>query len=72
MTKPTNAQITALKMLADAIVDAVKAGGPLGAPAGPLYAALMDKMTLAHFEQFMSALVGAGKLRKDGDLYHAV
>ena len=65
----SNRQITAIQMLADAIIEAVKAGGPLGAPGGVLYAALMDKMTADQFAQFMSALVGAGKLRKQGHLY---
>jgi hypothetical protein len=65
----SNSQITAIKMLADAIVAAVEAGGALGAPGGHLYAALMDKMTADQFQQFMSALVGAGKLRKQGELY---
>jgi hypothetical protein len=30
-----------LKLLADAIIDSVRAAGPLGAPGGVLYAALM-------------------------------
>jgi hypothetical protein len=31
----------ALKLIADAVVDSVREAGPLGAPAGPLYAAIM-------------------------------
>jgi hypothetical protein len=58
-------------MLADAIVEAVKAAGPLGAPGGVIYAALADKMTADQFNQFMSALVGAGKLNRNGHLYTA-
>jgi hypothetical protein len=71
MTKPnlSNSQLAAITAVADAIVDAVRVAGPLGAPGGVLYAALMDKISLNHFNQFMSALVGAGKLVKDGDCY---
>jgi hypothetical protein len=65
----SNRQITAIQMLADAIIEAVKAGGTLGAPAGVLYSALADKMTLVNFTAFMDALVKAGKLRKEGHLY---
>ena len=69
MTALTNSQITAIKMLADAIVEAVAVAGPLGAPGGTLYSAVMDKMSADQFNQFMSALVGAGKLTKRGHLY---
>jgi hypothetical protein len=65
----SNSQITAIRMLADAIVEAVKEGGSLGAPAGVLYCALADKMTADNFNAFMAALVRAGKLTKQGDLY---
>jgi hypothetical protein len=35
-------QIQALKAIANAITDSVKAAGPMGAPGGVLYAALMS------------------------------
>ncbi len=67
----TNEQITALRQLADAIIEAVKAAGPLGAPGGVMYAALMAQgCTLHQFEQIMSGMVRAGKLTKRGDCYH--
>jgi hypothetical protein len=69
MTGLSNSQLAAITMLADAIVEAVKAAGPLGAPGGHLYAALMGKVSAQQFETFMSALVGAGKLIKRGQLY---
>jgi hypothetical protein len=63
----------ALKLIADAVVDSVREAGPLGAPAGPLYAAIMTYgMQLYQFDALMDALVGAGKLRKSGHLYFAV
>ena len=65
-------QKQALLALCQMFVEAVKAGGSMGAPAGVMYAAVMDKMTLAQFEQVMSVLVGAGKVRKSGHLYHFV
>jgi hypothetical protein len=70
MQRLTNQQQAAITMLADAIVEAVKAAGPLGAPGGTLYAAMMAHgITLAQFEKFMSAMVGAGKLTRKGHLY---
>ncbi len=69
----TETQMTALKAVADAIVDAVKASGPAGAPAGPMYAYFMTAgWSLEQFEQIMAGLVRAGKLRKSGPLYFAV
>lgn len=49
-----------------------KAGGSIGAPAGVMYSAVCDKISLAQFNQIMGGLVGAGKVRKSGDLYHFV
>lgn len=54
------------------LVDAVKAGGKLGAPGGVMYAALLDKLSLQQFESMMRVLVLKGYLRKEGDLYHYV
>ena len=64
-------QIAAIKAIADAIVDAVKAAGSLGAPGGHLYAPLMAHMTSAQFQQFMDALVATGKVTRRGQLYFA-
>jgi len=55
-----------------ALVDAVKEGGSLGAPGGVMYAALMGKLTLQQFETMMRVLVSQGYLRRQGDLYHFV
>jgi hypothetical protein len=65
-------QISALRQIARMFIEAVKAAGELGAPAGPMYAAVMGKLSLSQFEQIMGGLVRAGKLRKSGDLYHFV
>lgn len=70
MTKDQAA--AAIRAIADAIIEAVKVAGPMGAPGGTIYAALMAHgITLSQYEQFMAALVGAGKLRKEGLLYFA-
>lgn len=68
----TPQQAKALRAIAGAFIDAVKAAGPLGAPGGVMYAAVMDKCNIHQFEQIMAGLVGAGKLRKAGDCYHFV
>ena len=63
-------QINALKEIARGIVDAVKAAGELGAPAGTLYAALMTAgCTINQFEGIMSGMVKAGLLTQSGNLY---
>jgi hypothetical protein len=55
------------------IVDCAREAGPQGAPAGPMYAALMQHgCTLEQFESFMSILVEAKRLRKSGHLYFVV
>lgn len=69
----TEKQIKALKEVCDAIIQAVKAAGSLGAPAGTLYAVLMSAgCTMEQFDKLMSGLVRAGMLRKQGHLYFAI
>jgi len=70
---PTVDQLKALKSICDAVIDSVKLAGPLGAPAGPLYAALMAHgCSERQFESLMAGLVRANKLRKSGHLYFAL
>lgn len=65
-------QAQALKLVVSATLDAIRAAGPDGAPAGVLYAALMAHgCTLSQFESLMSALVRTGKARQAGLLYFA-
>jgi hypothetical protein len=72
MTTTRESAVNLLKVICDTIVEAVKAGGPLGVPGGTLYAALMvHGCTLQQFETFMDVLVSAGKLTRRGDLYFA-
>lgn len=66
----TPQQLQAIRAVGDAIVEAVKAGGTTGAPAGVMYAALMQYgCTLDQFNQFTGALVRAGKIRRQGNLF---
>jgi hypothetical protein len=68
----TKQQIAAIQAIAGIIVDVVKGNGEQGVPAGTIYAALMAHgITLDQFNQLMGAIVGAGKLRKEGHLYFA-
>jgi hypothetical protein len=68
----TSQQIAAIRAVCDAIVDAVQAAGPLGAPGGVIYAALMAHgVSLDQYNQLMSGLVRVGKLTRDGDLYRS-
>jgi hypothetical protein len=69
-TPPTPEQLRAVAALGNAIVDAVRGAGPLGAPGGVIYAALMGQgCTLERYEQFMAALVRVGRLTKRGECY---
>lgn len=66
----TEQQIQAIRFVASAVVEAVEAAGSLGAPGGHIYASLMQfGCSLHQYQQIMSGLVRAGKLRKSGELY---
>lgn len=61
-----------LRNLCEAIIETVKAAGPNGEPAGPLYAALSSVgCSLSDFREIISALCIAGKLRQSGNLLFA-
>lgn len=63
----------ALRAIADAIVEGVKAAGELGAPSGHIYAALMSYgLSLDQYYSFVRVLVGAGKIRQAGNLLFAI
>lgn len=63
-------QLKALKAICDGILETVQLAGPLGAPGGHLYAALMAHgVSLEQFEQLMGGLVAGKLLRKQGDCY---
>ena len=68
-----NTHQNALLMICNAIIESVKAAGPLGAPGGVIYSALMAQgCTLGQFEAIMGAMVSAGKLRRESHLYFAI
>lgn len=67
----TNQQIAVLRQIGRAILEAVQAGGEMGAPGGTLYAVgLGQECTWSQFEQIMDGMVRANVLTKDGDCYH--
>lgn len=69
----TREQAEALLALADAVTEAVRAGGEAGVPGGVLYAALLHVgLDLERFEHLMSALVAAKRVRRSGQLYFTV
>jgi hypothetical protein len=68
----TKAQADAVRALASMFIEAVKVGGKLGAPAGVMYSAVCDKISLSQFNSIMSALVRGGFVRQDGNLYFHV
>ncbi len=70
MSSSHPAVISAIKSLCDAIVAAVDAAGPSGAPGGLLYSALMvHGCTLNQFQQITGGMIGAGLLCRVGESY---
>lgn len=71
--RPSPQQAAALRLIVSAVLDAIRAAGPTGAPGGVLYAACQAHgATLSQFESLMRALERAGKVERDGDCYHIV
>lgn len=66
----TNDQKKFLKQITTIILETVEEMGPDGAPAGPMYMAMMHAgCTLEQFEQLMQGMVDAGLLVKRGHCY---
>jgi len=65
-------KVEGMAALCAIIVKAVKDMGTMGAPSGPMYAALMSTgMTLDQYQTIMDGLVAAGKLKRRGHVYFA-
>lgn len=63
---------SALIEAVSAVYEAVVAAGPMGAPAGVVYAALMQQgCTLEQYEQIEGILIRSGLLMKKNDLLTA-
>lgn len=61
--------IKAILLICAAITEAIQEIGDQGLPAGTLYATLMATgCSLEQFNQLVDLLVGAGKIRKKGNL----
>ncbi len=67
---PTTAQaLAALKLACACILEAAQAAGPLGAPSGIVYAAMMEHgMTLDVYETILAGLVQAGRITAEHHL----
>lgn len=64
--------LEALVAVADLVVTAIRECGKLGMPSGILYASLNSHgISLARYEQLMSLIVQAGRVRKSGHVYYA-
>ena len=65
-------KLKVLALLVDAVVETIKESGPMGAPGGVLYAALMTRgFSLEEFEILMRVVVATGRVYKTGHLYFA-
>ena len=66
-------KVDAITELCAIIVESVRNMGSMGAPSGPMYAALMSTgITLDQYQTIMDGLVAAGKLKRRGHVYFAV
>lgn len=66
----TSQQAAALRAIAEIVINAVRVAGPMGAPGGHIYAAMMaGGISLSQYQQIMAGLVRAGKLTKHGECY---
>ena len=68
-------KVEMLHKLLIALLETVNEAGPNGAPCGPMYAAFMHaipQMTAEQFNQLVSVLVQAGKVRRSGHVLYAV
>jgi hypothetical protein len=71
---PTHSQkAQALSMLVDTIMESIRAAGPMGAPEGHLYAALMTipNFRVEHLDMILDALVKAGKVTRGNHVVRA-
>jgi hypothetical protein len=68
MSREQLVAVETIKRVYQALIDTVNET-PQGAPAGPMYAALMQYMTLDQFTAMMDSLVYAKRIRREGDLY---
>ena len=72
MSNPTKAEIASVLAAANAVVGAIKEAGPMGAPAGLIYAALMAQgVTLTQYQGLERLLIRTGLVTKRGDVLYA-
>ena len=68
----TQQQLEAIRRIAGAIVETAREAGPLGAPSGVVYAALMTHgCTLDQYNQFIAGLEKAGLIEVRHNCIHA-
>ena len=66
-------QIAAIRLASDCILEAANQAGPMGAPSGVVYAALMvHGMKLATYESLLGALERMGKIIVEHDCIRPV
>lgn len=69
----TPEQARAVVALAEVIEGTVNDSGPMGAPSGVIYAALMAHgVTLDVYQGIVGTLVRMGRIQQSGDVFYAV
>jgi hypothetical protein len=65
-TQMTTQQISAIREVCNAIVEAVELAGPMGVGSGIVYSALMSTgISLNQYQQLIAGLVRMGKITND-------
>jgi hypothetical protein len=59
--------VKAIREIANVIEAAVAEAGPMGLPNGPIYATMMDIISLDVYNAIVRELVKAGRIDKQGD-----
>jgi len=65
-TKDLAAALKQAAAMMEALREAINAAGAQGIPSGHLYAHLIGKLSLQHYQAMISAMVEAGKITIDG------
>jgi hypothetical protein len=69
LTREQRNELLTARRLAEAI-EVVVNEMPQGAPAGPMYAALMPWVSLEQFQMCLNVLVQAGRIRRRRNVYY--
>lgn len=65
-------QMLAAVQLCKALIETIREAGPMGAPSGHMYAALMDEISLEQYQQIMAICKSTGLVEERGHCFYYV